>query len=71
MKIQSIESFTKGSLSIVRVRTDEGAEGYGQIAPFNANISAMVLHQQVAGCLDISQCDVPDVILFGRGSEGR
>ena len=48
MKIQSIETFTKGSLSIVRVRTDEGAEGYGQIAPFNANISAMVLHQQVA-----------------------
>lgn len=47
-KIQSIESFTSGSLSIVRVRTDDGAEGYGQIAPFNADISATVLHRQIA-----------------------
>jgi len=48
MKIKSIESFTRGCLSIVRVRTDDGAEGIGQMAPFNANISAMVLHQQIA-----------------------
>jgi L-alanine-DL-glutamate epimerase-like enolase superfamily enzyme len=48
MKIQSIETFTKGSISIVRVRTDDGAEGFGQIAPFNADISALVLHRQVA-----------------------
>jgi L-alanine-DL-glutamate epimerase-like enolase superfamily enzyme len=47
-KIQSIESFTRGNVSIIRVRTDAGAEGYGQIAPFNADISAMVLHRQVA-----------------------
>ncbi len=48
MKIQSIETFTRGHLSIVRVRTDDGAEGFGQMAPFNANISALVLHQQIA-----------------------
>ena len=48
MKIKTIESFTRGHLSIVRVRTDSGAEGIGQMAPFHANISAMVLHQQVA-----------------------
>ena len=48
MKIQSIETFTQGNLSIVRVRTDDGAEGYGQIAPFNADISATVLHRQIA-----------------------
>jgi L-alanine-DL-glutamate epimerase-like enolase superfamily enzyme len=48
MKIQSIETFTKGSISIVRVRTDDGAEGLGQIAPFHADISALVLHRQVA-----------------------
>ena len=47
-KIRSIESFTKGSVSIVHVRTDAGAEGCGQIAPFNADISAMVLHRQIA-----------------------
>ena len=48
MKITSIETFTKGHLSIVRVRTDDGAEGCGQISPYNADISAIVLHRQVA-----------------------
>jgi L-alanine-DL-glutamate epimerase-like enolase superfamily enzyme len=47
-KIKSIETFTRGSLSIVRVRTDSGQEGYGQIAPYNADISATVLHRMVA-----------------------
>jgi L-alanine-DL-glutamate epimerase-like enolase superfamily enzyme len=47
-KIKSIETFTSGSLSIVRVRTDSGQEGYGQIAPYNADISATVLHRMVA-----------------------
>jgi L-alanine-DL-glutamate epimerase-like enolase superfamily enzyme len=48
MKIQSIETFTRGHLSIVRVRTDDGAEGFGQVAPFNADITALVLHRQIA-----------------------
>jgi L-alanine-DL-glutamate epimerase-like enolase superfamily enzyme len=48
MKIQSIETFTREPISIVRVRTDDGAEGIGQIAPRHANISALVLHQQIA-----------------------
>lgn len=49
MKIQSIETFTNGQqISIVRVRTDDGGEGFGQISPFNADISANVLHRQVA-----------------------
>jgi len=48
MKIKSVETFTKGQVAIVRVRTDDGAEGYGQTAPFNADITAQVLHRQVA-----------------------
>lgn len=48
MKVKSVETFTRGHVSIVRVRTDDGAEGYGQIAPYNADISATVLHRQVA-----------------------
>ena len=48
MKIESIETFTRDHLSIVRVRTDDGAEGYGQIAPFSADISATVLHRHIA-----------------------
>jgi L-alanine-DL-glutamate epimerase-like enolase superfamily enzyme len=32
----------------VRVCTDDGAEGWGQISPYNADISATVLHRQIA-----------------------
>jgi L-alanine-DL-glutamate epimerase-like enolase superfamily enzyme len=48
MKIQRIETFTKGHVSIVRVRTDDGAEGWGQISPYNADIAAIVMHRQIA-----------------------
>jgi len=47
-KIVSIESFANETVCIVRVRTDAGAEGWGQTAPFNADISATVLHRQIA-----------------------
>jgi len=33
---------------MVRVRTDDGSEGWGQTAPFHADITAAVLHRQVA-----------------------
>ena len=48
MRIRSIETFTRGHLSLVRVKTDDGAEGCGQVAPFHADITATVLHRQVA-----------------------
>jgi len=48
MKIERIETFTKGHLSIVKITTDDGAEGVGQISPYSADIAALVLHQQVA-----------------------
>ena len=48
MKIASIETFTRDPLSVVRVRTDDGAEGFGRIAPFAADISAAVLHRLIA-----------------------
>ncbi len=49
LKIKSIETFTQGTnLSIVRIRTDDGSEGYGQIAPFDADISSSVLHRKIA-----------------------
>jgi len=48
MIIKSLETFTRGHLSMVRVRTDSGAEGIGQMSPFNADISATVFHRQVA-----------------------
>jgi L-alanine-DL-glutamate epimerase-like enolase superfamily enzyme len=48
MEIQSIETFTKSHLCLVRVQVDSGAEGWGQLAPYNADISAQVLHRQIA-----------------------
>ncbi|MFN0153586.1 MAG: mandelate racemase/muconate lactonizing enzyme family protein [Gaiella sp.] len=48
MKIASIETFTDEFVGIVRVRTDEGAEGYGQVAPYHADQTVAVLHRLVA-----------------------
>lgn len=33
---------------MVRVTTDDGREGFGQVAPFNADITSLVLHRQIA-----------------------
>lgn len=48
MKISSIETFTTEFVGMVRVRADDGAEGWGQVAPYNADITAAVLHRQIA-----------------------
>ena len=48
MKIQSIETFSTEFVGLVRVRSDEGGEGWGQVSTYNADISALVLHRQVA-----------------------
>ncbi len=49
MSIIRIETHTRNPLSFVKVIADDGVEGIGQIAPYNADISATVLHRQVAG----------------------
>ena len=48
MKIKSIETFTNEFVGLVRVRTEDGAEGWGQVSTYNADITALVLHRQVA-----------------------
>ncbi len=48
MKIKSIETFSNEFVGLVRVRTDDGAEGWGQVSTYNADISALVMHRQVA-----------------------
>lgn len=48
MRIVGIETFSTQNISIVRVRTEDGQVGYGQVAPYNADISAMILHRQIA-----------------------
>lgn len=48
MKIASIETFTNEFVCFVRVRTVDGNEGWGQVAPYNADITAQIVHRQVA-----------------------
>ncbi|WP_428924834.1 mandelate racemase/muconate lactonizing enzyme family protein [Marinibacterium sp. SX1] len=48
MKITSIETFTDAFVCFVRLTTEDGATGWGQVAPYCADITAQVLHRQVA-----------------------
>jgi len=48
MKIESLETFSNEFVGFVRVRTDDGAEGWGQMSTYNADITAQVFHRQIA-----------------------
>jgi L-alanine-DL-glutamate epimerase-like enolase superfamily enzyme len=48
MKIASIETFATEFVAFVRVTADDGSHGWGQVAPYHADITALVLHRQVA-----------------------
>ena len=61
MKIQTIETFCNEYICFVRVTADSGAQGWGQVAPYYADITAEVLHRQAApyalgmDCFDIDE----------------
>jgi len=48
VRIAHVDSFSTDWVGLVRVRTDDGHEGWGQVAPYNADITVEVLHRQVA-----------------------
>jgi L-alanine-DL-glutamate epimerase-like enolase superfamily enzyme len=48
MKIQKIETFCNQHVGFVRVTADSGTQGWGQVSPYNADITSQVLHRQVA-----------------------
>lgn len=48
LKIRSIESFRQGNAVFVKVTADDGSAGFGQLAPYNTNITVSVLHEMVA-----------------------
>lgn len=48
MKITSIETFSNEFICFVRLTTDDGAFGWGQVAPYHADITATIVHRQVA-----------------------
>lgn len=48
MIIESIETFSTEFVGFVRVKTDDGHEGWGQVSTYNSDISSSILHRQVA-----------------------
>lgn len=48
MQISRIETYAREDVAFVRVTASDGAEGWGQVSPYNADITAQVLHRQVA-----------------------
>lgn len=48
MKIRKIETFCDPFVGFVRVTAQDGAEGWGQVSPYNADITSTILHRQVA-----------------------
>ncbi len=48
MKIASIETFCNEFVGFVRVTTDTGRQGWGQVAPYNADITCLIVHRQIA-----------------------
>jgi len=48
MKISQIETFASEFVCFVRVTADTGDIGWGQVAPYCADITAKVVHRQVA-----------------------
>ena len=48
MMIDKIESFCTEDVGFVRVTTRDGVQGWGQVSTYNADITATVLHRQVA-----------------------
>ena len=48
MKIQTIETYSKETIALVKVIAEDGSEGWGQVSPYQADLSSLVLHRQVA-----------------------
>ena len=66
--ITSIETFSNKDVGLVRILTKDGSEGWGQVSPYNADITSLILHRQIAphalgrDALDIEQLiqDIPE-----------
>lgn len=63
MKVKRIESFCNAFVGFVRVTAEDGAQGWGQMSTYHADITAQVLHRQVAPwTLGESTSDLDDLI---------
>jgi L-alanine-DL-glutamate epimerase-like enolase superfamily enzyme len=67
LTIKKVETFRREMLAMVRVTASDGTVGWGQVAPYEANITTEVLHQLVARRVlgqDISDIDaINDLVI--------
>ncbi|MAC80028.1 MAG: mandelate racemase [Rhodobacteraceae bacterium] len=63
MKLKTIETFSDEFVCFVRIETENGTKGWGQVAPYCADITAQVLHRQVAPHVLGRDCDDVDALL--------
>ena len=47
-KITKIETFSRENIAVVRISTDDGHSGWGQISTYNSDIVSMILHRNLA-----------------------
>ncbi|WP_442583554.1 mandelate racemase/muconate lactonizing enzyme family protein [Mesorhizobium sp. ASY16-5R] len=48
MRIDRIETFSTQFIGFVRITTEDGGQGWGQVSTYNSDITSAVLHRQVA-----------------------
>ena len=48
MKITKLETFTNEFVGFVRATTETGAQGWGQVSTYNADITVEIFHRQIA-----------------------
>ena len=68
MRIERIETFTNRWVGFVRVTAEDGAQGWGQVSTYHADITCQVLHRQVAPYA-LGAAAVPDDGLLDRIEE--
>ena len=56
-RIARIETFSTQFVSFVRLTAEDGAQGWGQCSTYNADITAQILHRQVAPWALGASCD--------------
>ncbi len=48
MKITAIETFSNKFVGFLRVTAEDGSQGWGQVSAYNADITSLVVHRQIA-----------------------
>ena len=65
MKIKKLETFCNEFVGFVRATSDTGAEGWGQVSTYNADITCEIFHRQVAPhALGKDALDFSDTLLL-------